>query len=56
MVKVNTAVCTGCGGCVNVCPVSAITLREPDDKACINKNCNDSKICIRACPVNAISA
>jgi len=55
MVKVNNSLCTGCGGCINICPVCAITLQQGDDKATVNANCNDCKVCIRACPVNVFS-
>jgi ferredoxin len=54
MVKVDAAVCTGCGGCINICPVYALLLSK-EDKAMANNNCNDCKICVRACPVNALS-
>ena len=54
MVKIDTALCTGCGGCVNICPECALTL-DGNDKAQANDNCNDSGTCVRACPVNALS-
>ena len=54
MVTVNSEMCTGCGGCINICPVYALVLNK-QDKALVNNNCNDCKICVRACPVNALS-
>jgi len=43
-----------CGGCVGVCPVGAITLKESrieiDKEKCIN-----CKTCIKYCPAEALS-
>jgi ferredoxin len=54
MVTIDTKVCTGCGGCVNICPTFALSLGE-GDIAIVNDKCDDCGICIRACPVNCIS-
>ncbi len=52
--KVNSNLCTGCGTCVDVCPVGAITL--VDGKALINtSNCANCRVCENECPVGAIS-
>jgi NAD-dependent dihydropyrimidine dehydrogenase PreA subunit len=52
--KVDTGKCTGCGSCVEVCPVEAIALK--DDKACIDPDtCVDCGTCVDECPVEAIS-
>ncbi len=53
MVRINAELCTGCGGCINICPVCALVL-DTNDKAQVNQNCNDCKICVQACPVNAL--
>ena len=46
--------CTGCGECVDVCPVEAITLE--DEKAVIDQeNCTDCAVCVAECPTEAIS-
>lgn len=45
--------CLRCGGCVGVCPVSALELTEHGleiDK----KKCTECKICEKFCPVGAI--
>lgn len=52
-VWIDAAVCTGCGACVAVCPVEAISLIEgraqvDDDR------CDGCKVCIEVCPVTAI--
>ncbi|PKQ64972.1 ferredoxin [Labilibaculum filiforme] len=51
--KVVKEVCIGCTHCMNVCPTSAI--RVKNGLAVINKNaCVDCGECLNACPVNAI--
>jgi Fe-S-cluster-containing hydrogenase component 2 len=50
---VDVARCTGCGACVEVCPVGAIALI--DDKACIDEEtCTGCEACVDACPEDAI--
>jgi len=50
---VDVARCTGCGTCVEVCPVGAIALI--DDKACIDEEtCTGCEACVDACPEDAI--
>lgn len=51
---VNSSKCTGCGSCVDVCPVGAISL--VDGKAVVDKDtCIDCAACTSECPVEAIS-
>ncbi len=53
MVKVNEDDCTGCGTCVDACPVEAIKLN--DDLAHIDPDtCTECEACIEACPLEAI--
>ncbi|MCK4423594.1 MAG: 4Fe-4S binding protein [Candidatus Omnitrophica bacterium] len=44
--------CTGCGICVEVCPVDAIKI---DKIAEINEDCVECLSCIDECPNEAIS-
>jgi Fe-S-cluster-containing hydrogenase component 2 len=55
MYRIDEAICTGCGACMDVCPVEAIQLVDGrariDDALCI-----DCGSCARACPQGAITA
>jgi len=52
--KVGIEKCTGCGDCVEVCPVEAISLN--DDKAVIDEDtCTECGLCVDECPNDAIS-
>jgi len=47
--------CTGCGDCVENCPLNAITLDDVP-KASINEDeCTDCGTCVDTCPSQAIS-
>ena len=52
--KINAETCTGCGTCVDICPVEAIAL--DNDKAAVDgDSCVDCGTCVDECPVEAIS-
>jgi len=52
MVAVKNEICTGCGGCIDLCPVIALSM--VNDKAMVdNEICTQCKICVKVCPVNA---
>ncbi len=52
--EVNSDKCTGCGLCVDVCPVEAIKVE--DDVAVVNTDeCTDCGACVDECPNEAIS-
>lgn len=44
--------CTGCGTCLDVCPVEAI--RIEDGRAKITIECMDCGACLSVCPEGAI--
>ena len=51
--KVDAEKCTGCGVCVEGCPVEAISLKK--DKAVIDENtCIECGLCVDECPTDAI--
>jgi len=45
--------CTGCGLCIEVCPLEAITM-APEEKASISNICVDCNACTKVCPKEAI--
>lgn len=52
--KLDEEVCTGCGACMEACPVDAISVH--DGKARIDTaTCIECGICENECPVGAIS-
>jgi ferredoxin len=52
-VDINKAKCTGCGDCVDVCPVEALSVEN--EKAVVNDECIDCGACVNVCPSEAIS-
>ncbi len=52
-VEINKEKCTGCGTCIDACPVNAIKVE--DNKAVISDDCIDCGACVNQCPVEAIS-
>lgn len=51
---VNAEECTGCGECIDVCPVEAIVLK--DEIAVVDaEECTDCEVCVDTCPTEAIS-
>ena len=53
-VKIDKYTCIGCGACVDVCPVQALSLEDGKAK-CDEGTCIDCGACIGTCPVQAIS-
>ncbi len=49
---VNRQKCTGCGSCIDVCPVGAIVL---EDVAVVGPSCTGCGLCASECPNGAIS-
>jgi len=52
--KVDTQKCTGCGDCVDACPLEAISLNN--DAAVIDEEtCTECGLCVDECPNDAMS-
>jgi Fe-S-cluster-containing hydrogenase component 2 len=52
VVRIEREKCVGCGGCVDLCPTTAISLVE--DLAWIDANiCLECTTCVKVCPVRA---
>lgn len=56
---VKDGLCTGCGTCVGICPLSAIEMIRSDSKGiyipCLDEEkCNRCGICFEACPGHAV--
>jgi Fe-S-cluster-containing hydrogenase component 2 len=52
-VQINIEKCTGCGNCVEICPVKAIKI--DDNKAIVSDDCIECGVCKNSCPVQAIT-
>jgi ferredoxin len=52
MTKIDTDKCTGCGGCIDLCPEIAISMIN--DVVIVNEElCTGCNICIKVCPMRA---
>ncbi len=54
MPKIDCDLCTACGVCVDVCPVSCLEL--PEDCAVLARpgDCTSCEACVEDCPAGAI--
>lgn len=51
--KIDINKCIGCGTCINVCPMNAISLSNNVAKV-DNTKCKNCRKCVKICPVRAI--
>ena len=52
MIRVDREKCVGCGGCVDLCPRTAIKFTK--DRASVDTQlCLECKTCVKVCPVKA---
>ncbi len=47
--------CTGCGECVDVCPVSVYEMKDGKSDPVNEDECIGCESCVEACPVEAIT-
>jgi Fe-S-cluster-containing hydrogenase component 2 len=52
-VVVDKEKCISCAGCVSVCPVTALELKEKYP-VCDPQKCTSCRICIKFCPAGAL--
>jgi NAD-dependent dihydropyrimidine dehydrogenase PreA subunit len=53
-IKINLEKCTGCGTCVDVCPVGVYELQDGKSSAVNANECIACRVCETECPENAI--
>lgn len=54
-VTIDKDTCIGCGACVGVCPVGALSMGDDSKSQCDEGICIDCGACVACCPVEAIS-
>ena len=52
--KIDGAKCTGCGSCVQVCPVGVFVMKGKKAAAAKAKDCIGCRACEASCPAGAI--
>ncbi len=52
--KVDPEECTGCGTCIEECPLNAIALNDDDIAVVDADECTDCGTCVGVCPSEAI--
>ncbi|MCK5848111.1 MAG: 4Fe-4S binding protein [Caldisericia bacterium] len=52
--KIDVDCCTGCGVCIDACPVEALELVDDISKLTQPDNCTGCGACVDACPLECI--
>jgi len=53
--KINREKCTGCGICVEICPVNVLVVEKGKAKVVNSGDCIECRACEAQCPEEAIS-
>lgn len=51
--RIDSELCSGCGICIEICPVNTIIIEKGTAKI-IEENCSNCRICESVCPIEAI--
>lgn len=54
-VVIDRDTCIGCGACVGVCPVSALSMDDEGKSVVDEDTCIDCGSCVSVCPTDAIT-
>lgn len=54
--KIDFSLCTGCGTCVDICPMDVLRINEESERPVIKylSDCQSCFLCERDCPTGAI--
>lgn len=52
--KIDHDKCTGCGTCVDVCPVEVFEMKDDKSEVVQPDECVECETCVENCPENAI--
>ena len=52
MITIAAEKCTGCGGCIDLCPQIAIAMID-DVVTVDDEKCNECQMCVKVCPMKA---
>ena len=53
-IEVNEALCTGCGSCVEACPMHILVIKNDKANPINSEDCMSCQLCEVECPIQAI--
>lgn len=54
-IKIDQAKCTGCGECVDICPMEVLEIQNEKSVAVKMDECEGCESCVATCPEEAIT-